>query len=404
MALRLLHTADWQIGRIYSQFEPDDAAALFEARFQVVERLAALAHEHAVHAVLVAGDVFDAQTVADKTIRRLFLAMQGYPGPWLLLPGNHDAALAESVWTRAMRLGVVGPNHHLCLDPTPRLIDTRPGAFALLPAPLVQRHTHGDLTEWFASAATPAGLPRIGLAHGCVQGVLPDDIDSANPIAPGRAAQAGLAWLALGDWHGSKRIDERCWYAGTPETDRFRANESGQALLVTLDGPNAPPQVQPLATGRYRWQLIEQTLTVASDLDQTLALLAALGPADVVNLKLSGACDLAAQRRLQQAVDAARARVRALVHEAHALRLQPTEDDIAALHADGYVGEVLQQLRDEQAGTPGQPTAPDRPDPPGSPGQPDERAERAERARDALLILARLLDERGERSERGAPA
>ncbi len=396
MALRLLHTADWQIGRIHSQFEPDDAAALFEARFQVVERLAALAREHAVHAVLVAGDVFDAQTVADKTIRRLFLALQGYPGPWLLLPGNHDAALAESVWTRAVRLGVVGPNHHLCLDPAPRLIDRQPGtsadgAFALLPAPLVQRHTHGDLTEWFATAATPTGLPRIGLAHGCVQGVLPEDIDSANPIAPGRAAQAGLAYLALGDWHGSQRIDARCWYAGTPETDRFRANESGQALLVTLDGPNAPPQVQPLATGRYRWQLVEQTLTVASDLDQTLALLATLGPADVVNLKLGGACDLAAQRRLQQAVEAARARVRALVHEAHALRLQPTEDDIAALHADGYVGEVLQQLRDEQAGAPGHGVEPAEPDP------------RAERAREALLILARLLDERGERSERGAP-
>ena len=97
MALRLLHSADWQIGRIYSQFEPDDAAALFEARFLAVERLATLAIEHSVDAVLVAGDVFDAQTVSDKTIRRLFNAMQGYTGPWVLMPGNLDAALAESV-------------------------------------------------------------------------------------------------------------------------------------------------------------------------------------------------------------------------------------------------------------------------------------------------------------------
>ena len=79
--ISFLHTADWQIGRVFSQFEPDDAAALFEARFKAVERLAALATERNVDAVLVAGDVFDAQTIADKTVRRLFNALQGFAGP-----------------------------------------------------------------------------------------------------------------------------------------------------------------------------------------------------------------------------------------------------------------------------------------------------------------------------------
>jgi hypothetical protein len=47
-AQRFLHTADWQIGRVFSQFEPDDAAALFEARFAVVERLARIATDQGV--------------------------------------------------------------------------------------------------------------------------------------------------------------------------------------------------------------------------------------------------------------------------------------------------------------------------------------------------------------------
>jgi len=366
MALRLLHTADWQIGRIYSQFEPDDAAALFEARFQTVERLAALASEHSVDAVLVAGDVFDAQTVSDKTIRRLFNAMQGYTRPWVLLPGNHDAALAESVWTRAHRLGVMPPNVIACLEPGVRIVGDR---LALLPAPLVQRHTYGDLTQWFAAASTPEGLPRIGLAHGCVQGVLPDDVDSANPIAADRAATAGLDYLALGDWHGSKRIDDRTWYAGTPETDRFKANDSGQALLVRIAGPGATPEVQALQTSRYRWRQLEARLAVPSDVDEALQALTDAVPDDVLQLRVSGTCDLQSQRRLQQGVETARARVRALVHESHELRLEPTQEDIEALHVDGYVGEVLQQLRAEQAG------------------------QQAERARDALLILARCLDD-----------
>ena len=371
MTLRLLHSADWQIGRVFSQFEPDDAAALFEARFHAVERLAALAVEHAVDSVLVAGDVFDAQTVSDKTIRRLFNAMQGYAGPWVLLPGNHDAALTESVWTRAHRLGAIPPNVLPCLEPAPRVVA---GKFAVLAAPLVQRHTYGDLTEVFVTSETPADLPRIGLAHGAVQGVLPDDIDSANPIAADRAATARLDYLALGDWHGCKRIDERTWYPGTPETDRFKANDSGQALLVSIESRGATPDVQTLRTGRYRWHQTEIRLAVPTDLDVALEALAASGGDDVLQLRVSGVSDLHGQRRLQQAVDAARARVRALMYEAQDLRLEPTGEDIAALHADGYVGEVLRQLREEQSGP------------------------QAERARDALVILARMLDELSGRS------
>lgn len=367
MALRLLHTADWQIGRMFGQFEADDAAALFEARFQAVERLAALATQHAVDAVLVAGDVFDAQTVADKTIRRLFHAMQGYAGPWVLLPGNHDAALAESVWRRAQRIAAIPPNALCCLEPRPLLV----AGCALLPAPLVQRHTYEDLTAWFDTAATPGGLPRIGLAHGCVQGILPEEVDSANPLAADRAAQARLDYLALGDWHGTRSIDARTWYAGTPETDRFRANASGQALLVSLAGPGAVPHVETLPSGRYCWQLQEQRLALPSDVDEVLQQLARWGAQDVVQLRLSGTGDLDAHRRLQRAVDDTRARVRALACDISALQLEPTAEDIAALHADGYVGEVIEDLRAAQAGPHG------------------------ERARAALVILAALLDARG---------
>lgn len=373
--LRILHTADLQIGRIYAQFEPDDAAALFEARFHAVERLARLAAEQRVDAVLVAGDVFDAQAVSDKTIRRLANAMQHYDGPWMLLPGNHDAALAESVWTRVGRIGAFPPNVVACLEPVAHVVA---GRFALLPAPLTQRHTYADLTEWFAAAGTPEGLPRIGFAHGCVQGVLPDEVDSANPIAVGRASTARLDYLALGDWHGTKRIDDRTWYAGTPETDRFRANDSGQALLVEIEGPGAVPRVEALRSGRYRWTLLEPRIAVASDLDEVLRSLEAFGTEDVVECRVSGVCDLQGQRRLQQGLEAARARLRALVHEARALVLEPTQEDIDALNADGYVGEVLQVLRAEQS-------------------KPD-----AQRARDALVILARMLDSRSTPSERSA--
>lgn len=346
---RLLHTADWQIGRQFSTFPPESAVPLMEARFTAVERLARLATERRVDAVLVAGDVFDAQTVSDRTLRRLFDALAGYAGPWVLLPGNHDAALSESVWRRAERLGIVPPRVHLALRPEPIVLAG--AGVVVLPAPLTQRHTHADLTEWFDQAETPPGLARVGLAHGCVQGVLAEDIDSANPIAPDRAERARLDYLALGDWHGCRPIDPRTWYSGTPEPDRHKDRDhgAGQALLVELGlVAGTAPHVTRLPVGQHRWRRIELALQVGSDLDAGLDGLAALGASDVVDLRLSGQLDLAGEQRLNAALAQAEARVRHLDVDRGALRLAPTDDDIAALRADGYLDALIRELHAAQ--------------------------------------------------------
>jgi len=345
---KFLHTADWQIGRQFSTFDPEDAHPLADARLTAVERLAALAVAHQVDAVLVAGDVFDAQTVADRTIIRMFNAMAAFDGPWVLISGNHDAALAEGVWTRAQRLSAVPANARLALTATPVLLpDCRT---VVLPAPLTQRHTYGDSTAWFNDAQTPDGWLRIGLAHGGVQGVLAEGVATSNPIAAERAALARLDYLALGDWHGSKRIDARTWYSGTPEPDRFKSNAAGQALLVEIAGPGAEPLVTPLPTARFDWQERAVSLRVATDLDELLTLLNGFAPQVVLDLHLDGQLALGEHQRLNAALGLARARLRHLSVDMTALRLEPTAADIASLHAEGYLAEVIAELHAEQAG------------------------------------------------------
>jgi DNA repair exonuclease SbcCD nuclease subunit len=343
-----LHTADWQIGRQYSQFSVDDAVPLAEARLAAVETIARLASLHAVDAVLVAGDVFDAQTIGERTIRKMFNAMQGFSGPWIMIPGNHDAALTESVWTHARRLHALPANVHLALEPG--VLDFSALGFAALCAPLTQRHTYNDLTERFDDVETATGLLRIGLAHGSIQGILAADIDSANPIAPDRASRARLDYLALGDWHGCKQIDARTWYSGTPEQDRFKGNAPGFALLVEIDGPGCEPVVTRLATGKYTWQTWDQSLAVASDADALVARLDAATGGDVLQVTLSGQLDLAGLQKLHAAISRARARARSLQVDMAELRLLPTDQDIAALKADGYLGEVIADLRERQLG------------------------------------------------------
>lgn len=208
---------------------------------------------------------------------------------------------------------------------------------------------------------------RVGLAHGSVQGVLAEGIDSPNPIAADRAGRAALDYLALGDWHGTRRIDARTWYSGTPEQDRFKANDPGNVLLVDIPAAGAEPKVEVRAVGRHPWIELEESLAVASDLERTIARLQALPELAVVDLSLAGELHLLGRQQLEAALSVAEARFRSLRTDLSRLRLQPTEDDLAALHADGYVGRVIAELREEQEGG------------------------NAELAREAMAILAALL-------------
>ncbi|AHC47067.1 DNA double-strand break repair protein Mre11 [Achromobacter xylosoxidans NBRC 15126 = ATCC 27061] len=342
-----LHTADWQIGRQYGQFETDDAALLAEARFDAVARIAALAAERQVDAVLVAGDVFDTQGVSDRTIRRLFAALAAYAGPWVMIAGNHDAALADSVWSRAAQLGCIPPN--VRVPPRPGVVDLAAQNLAVLAAPLTQRHTYDDVTQAFDAMESEPGRIRVGLAHGSVAGRLPDTIDATNPIAPDRASRARLEYLALGDWHGCLSIDERTWYAGTPEQDRFRGNEPGYVLDVRIAAPGATPQVERVATGKYRWSAWTETLSLPTDAQALAERLAALRAEDVLRLELQGHVNVPTWEALQRAVDQAAAQARAVLPDFSGLLLEPDDADLAQLGASGYVGEVATQLQAMQA-------------------------------------------------------
>lgn len=351
MAVRFLHTADWQIGKGFGTVPGDKGAALRNQRLETVGRLADVANQQGVDAVLVAGDVFDAQTVSDETLRRVMEKLRRFAGPWVMLPGNHDAALAESVWTRLEALGARPDNVHAALTPD---ILRLPGTdLAILPAPLQRRHEPADLTAWFAAAETPPGVFRVGLAHGSVTDFLPAEAERHNPVERTRAATAGLDYLALGDWHGTLRVDGRTWYAGTPETDRFRSRAPGNALVVELDGPGAEPRVETVSTTRFHWHTLEHRLAEAADVAVLEDRLKALGePFDrhVVALTLTGVTGLAQRVAVDGVLEAWRARCHFLDVDDSGLATAATEADLAAMEDSGFVADaaaILRRRRDE---------------------------------------------------------
>jgi DNA repair exonuclease SbcCD nuclease subunit len=346
MSFRFLHTADWQIGKPFAQVEGDAGAELRAERLNAVERLAALARDRLLDAVLVAGDVFDSNEVEDRTINRTIEQMKGFAGPWVLLPGNHDAALSHSVWTRARAMQM----------PANIIIADRPEAVAVwgdravvLPAPLRRRRETDDQTEWFDAAQTAPGAIRVGLAHGTLPGRLPEAAEAQNHIAADRAERARLDYLALGDWHGQLRIADRTWYAGTPETDRHRDNLSGAALLVEIDAPGAEPKVESIATGGFSWHRLQLELTDgrADRVIEALANLAEAAHRRVVTLRLSGAISLSERFRLEQELSAWRARLHSLEADLGALLEQPTLEDLDELDMSGFVRLAVERLKAE---------------------------------------------------------
>jgi len=344
MSITFLHTADWQLGKQFAQIPGDPGAALRLRRLDTVKAIAELARERRVDAVLVAGDVFEDNAVSDETLRRTMHALAPFQGLWVLLPGNHDASSTQSAWSRLRGLAAV-PEPVILAD-RPEPITLCGGRLVVLPAPLRRRHEVRDLTEWFDTAPSDTGVARVGLAHGSVTNRLPAAAEGRNPIAETRVETARLDYLALGDWHGTLEAAPRTWYAGAPEPDRFKANEPGNVLLVTLREDGAAPQVEKVPVGYYRWARESCEVMDDSGLSVLDSRLAALGDGKrtLVRLRLTGTLDLATRQRLDELLADWHARLHFLDVDAGALLARPSPEDIAALGATGFVRDAIEAL------------------------------------------------------------
>lgn len=250
MAFRFIHTGDWHFGKPFGRFDDDTGAVLRQARGDIASRVAEAARSRDIRHVLVAGDVFDAPGLSDDAIRRLLARLrQAGDIVWHLLPGNHDPARDDGIWSRLAGLGL--PDN-VRLHLAPETAQLEPGV-ELLPSPCTSHRGGGDPTAWMDRAPRTAGAIRIGLAHGSTQGFGGSEPDAGALIDPGRRASAGLDYLALGDWHGAREIAPGVWYAGTPEPEQFQENDPGYVLAVKIDHAGAIPQVEKVATAQFRW-------------------------------------------------------------------------------------------------------------------------------------------------------
>ena len=141
--MRLLHTADWHLGRIfYGQYLTDDQAHVLENQFFSILK------DEKIDGILLAGDVFDravppieAIELWDSIITRLAM---DYKVPLFVVSGNHDGAerleVGRSMLSRS-GIHIWGSPYHAL---QPFVFEGVDGKVAICPMPFSEPRRIGD--------------------------------------------------------------------------------------------------------------------------------------------------------------------------------------------------------------------------------------------------------------------
>lgn len=363
---RFLHTADWQIGKPFRNItDPQKRFRLQQQRILSVSRIAAVAEEHNVDAVLVAGDLFDSSTVPSAVVMEVLEVIGSMNRPVLVIPGNHDHGGAGGVWQRQdvqRQLKERAPLMQLLLKPEPVLIDHA----LVLPCPLLRQRDSEDPSAWISQLDwqdLAEDCPRIVLAHGAVHGFESTDYnqDSAgqseriNRIDLDMIQHGQVDYVALGDWHNLKQVGDRAWYCGTPEPDRFDQGDQdqrGQVLVFDIDRGTCPIP-KSVSTAGLHWHNLRVQLRTTSDLDRLeRTLQQRIGSRvgrDLLRLEINGQLSLREYQRFDALIEVLRTqllhvRIKGTCHR------RPGQEELRAMtdrSEDHLISSIALQLQGE---------------------------------------------------------
>lgn len=361
MNATFLHTADWQLGKPFAGvLDAQKRSLIQQERIKVVGRVAQAAQIHGAEFIVVAGDLFDSPSATKATVSAACAAIGAIQLPVFVIPGNHDHGGPGSLWEQLFfrdERDQLAPNLTVLLKPEPVEI----GGAVLFPCPLLRRHESVDPTRWLRSVQEEwdrfGDKPRIVLAHGSVQGFgLREDDEQTGGGAINEIDLSRLPldfdYIALGDWHGTKQVGTKAWYAGTPELDRFpraTGNEPGHVLIVAARR-GEPPQVTPRRVARLGWHQLAFEFSDDAALvrlqDQIEALIGSRAQQDLLLLDLRGSLGLEATTQLEKKLETWQARLlrMQLVNQTVAA---PSQEEIEALtqrSSDPLIARVAAKL------------------------------------------------------------
>ncbi len=279
--MRLIHTSDWHLGRTLH------GENLLGHQEAFLDWLLAQAQRHQVHAVLVAGDVYDRAVPPVDAVRLLDAALLRFSHagiPMVLTSGNHDSAVRLGFGAGLSEAAHIHLRTSLADAARPVLLDDEHGPVAIYGIPYLlpdavlaelncARSHQAVLTAVTARIrqdAADRGIDRaVVMAHAFVTGARP--ADSERDIRVGGIADVpadvfgGFSYAALGHLHGQQQVaagesSTVVRYSGSPLAFSFgEKNQAKSVTLAELDGAGqvtvtqlATPVPRPLREVRGR--------------------------------------------------------------------------------------------------------------------------------------------------------
>lgn len=356
--VRFLHLADVHLDTAFEGRSERLREHLRDALRTAFERAVDCAIDEGVHAVLLAGDLFDDDRLSVTT--EAFLVEQvdrlcNADIETIYTTGNHDPGgsgfrAADIAWPAGF---------HYVDDRSPTTIDV-PGpdgevCARVVAAGHVDSHESANLVARFPTIDDP--LPTIGLAHAHVTSAAQvESHDRYAPCAVEDLRAVEYDYWALGHIHARQRVDEeaRAWYPGNLQGRSPRETGPRGGLLVTL-GADREPEVEfrPFAPIRWEHLVLEdlqevdtvQSLVEEVQVAHQSAVEDARADDWLLRVTLRGPCPMAdrlgtaAQR--DELADVLADRLHVLDVEVRTRHLVPPVDPDAYRDETHLVGEVL---------------------------------------------------------------
>jgi exonuclease SbcD len=252
--MRIIHTADWHLGRIFY------GVHLTQDQAYVLDQFINLVREAKPDAVVIAGDVYDravpppeAVSLLDETLSRLVIDLKTRV---ILIAGNHDSPERLGFGTRLLSQSGLHVAGRVGLDPVWTSLTDAHGTVSVCaipyaePALVRERLGNPDILDHAAAMRAiiakaretrPRGTRSVLVAHALVIGG--EESESERPLSVGgtgaMAASVfdGFSFVALGHLHRPQRAgNDRIHYSGSLLQYSFsEAAHSKSVNLVELD-------------------------------------------------------------------------------------------------------------------------------------------------------------------------
>jgi DNA repair exonuclease SbcCD nuclease subunit len=288
--VKLLHISDVHIGAPF-QFLRTRGNEQRLALRDALRRVATIARDEKYHALLIAGDLFNAAfDVSDADVSSVISSLHeaGALCHVFILPGGHDCYSPGSVYERELKRFEAGGNVHV-LAPGKSVIEIPELSLAVHGTALVSNIPAGSV---FAGLAPAAGRRwNVCVAHGSVAG-FSADLD-ANEV-PSRLEDLapGFDYVALGHWHSFRVLREKgppVLYSGAPEIVARDQRGAGFAVSVVLSEGGA--SFERLSVGRRRVESRTIDCTALMSAEEFARKVLAAAPAEgelILELTLTG--------------------------------------------------------------------------------------------------------------------